>query len=286
LRTNEGLISRLQKVERDVIEKIYALTLDSIPQENSTFEWLSQQNFKTVYIDDDVSESIINNIKSSYPNLNIVCKNIIPDIPVNQPLPERTIKFPGDKSLGKILTHTWGEPIQADWKPFSEAKGTVTIPKNTEIKLQMDIESAKEMQWLLNLNPNDIQALGLVGYKVDDEMIGYISHLTGLKSLQLVQTRVSDVGFLKLKNLRNLREIKLYSVNITDRGFEVFDSFPQLEELWIQQAKITNASIGRLKNMKNLKRLNLTNTGISPEGLLQLQSILPNCEIIPRPPTS
>jgi hypothetical protein len=53
--------------------------------------------------------------------------------------------------------------------------------------------------------------------------------------------------------------------------------------LWIQQAKITNASIGKMKNMKNLKRLNLTNTGISQEGLIQLQSILPHCEITPRP---
>jgi hypothetical protein len=39
-------------------EKISALTLDSVPQKNNTFEWLSQQNFKTVYIDSDVPEGV------------------------------------------------------------------------------------------------------------------------------------------------------------------------------------------------------------------------------------
>ncbi|HOQ32896.1 MAG TPA: hypothetical protein PLA12_10340, partial [Candidatus Hydrogenedens sp.] len=192
---------------------------------------------------------MINGVKSNYPNLNIICKNIIPDIIEDKPLPERTITFPDNKSLGKILTRAWREPLQAEWKPFTDAKGTITIQKNTEVKLQMEIEGAREMSWLTNLHPNDIQALGLVGYGINDEKIGYISHLTGLKSLQLVQTAVSDTGILKLKNLRNLREVKLYTINITDRGFEVFDSFPLLEELWIQQAKITNASVGRICKM-------------------------------------
>jgi hypothetical protein len=64
----------------------------------------------------------MNSIKASYPNLNIVCKNIIPDIPVDQPLPERTIKFPENKSLGKIFTHTWGEPITSRLETFFRSK--------------------------------------------------------------------------------------------------------------------------------------------------------------------
>ncbi len=208
LRTNEDLINRLIKVEHEVIEKISTLTLDSFPKENSTLEWLSQQNFKTVYIDSDVPEGIINGVKSSYPNLNIVCKNIIPDIPVDQPLPERTIVFPTNKSLGKILTHVWGEPVQVDWKPFSDAKGTITIPKNTEVKLQMDVDSAKEMEWLLNLNPNDLQALGLVGYNVNDERIGYISHLNRSKKFAIGSVSCYRYRFYKIEEFAKFKGIE------------------------------------------------------------------------------
>ncbi len=76
------------------------------------------------------------------------------------------------------------------------------------------------------------------------------THLNRSKKSAISPAAYTDAGFLKLKSLRNLREIKLYSVNITDKGIEVLDSFPTIGGIMDTASKDNQCKYSKLKKHK------------------------------------
>ncbi|MFO7975943.1 MAG: tetratricopeptide repeat protein [Candidatus Hydrogenedentota bacterium] len=108
----------------------------------------------------------------------------------------KVIAFPEDESLGSVYLRRKGALERAPWERVGIAKGKVGIPPNQDVKLQMEKYHLKP---LLELDPDDIQVLSLWNIKVKDQSLEPIKHLTGLKQLDIRQTRISPDGWVELQ---------------------------------------------------------------------------------------
>jgi len=87
-----------------------------------------------------------------------------------------------------------------------------------------------------------------------------------------------DQSLAVVKDLPNLRALELTDdVKLTDAGLECVRDLPQLEALYIDGCeKLTDACLRHLRSLKHLSCLIQLSTGISLEGLQDLQRALPN----------
>lgn len=108
----------------------------------------------------------------------------------------RIIEFPKDESLGSLFLRRSGVLEREPWEKVGEAKGKIGIPPNQDVKLQMQTYHVGP---LLKLGPDDIQVLSLWSVKVGDENLEPVKHLTGLKELDIRQTRITQDGWRKLQ---------------------------------------------------------------------------------------
>jgi tetratricopeptide (TPR) repeat protein len=101
-----------------------------------------------------------------------------------------------------------------------------------------------------------IKHLNLRGCSVDDEAARFIAPAATLQFVGLSQTRITDAGLEPLLSLPNLRYLSLADTYLTD------------------------AAIGTLSRFSNLLGLNLQGTALTDEGLDELRTLLPGCEIV------
>ena len=204
------------------------------------------------------------------------------------PPPERTIRFPADRSMGKLQVQDWESP--GAMEKLGNAQGDVLIPKAKRVFLIIDSQSATDLAPLAKLGPDDLQGLyiprrgirnqaqlahienlkglerlDLLGGITSDEGMLHIKHLTSLKTLVLVNAPITTVGLKHIRGLRRLFRLDLRGTRVNDDGLEVLKGFPSLHLLYIRRSKVTQG------------------------GLKDLQASLPNLRIdsdptIPTPP--
>lgn len=95
---------------------------------------------------------------------------------------------------------------------------------------------------------------------IDDRHVELLAGLPSLKVLYLGSTQVTDRGLAALRPLKNLRILDLSCTEVTD------------------------ASISLLLEWRQLVHLDLRGTRLTETGILQLQPILPRCQILYCPP--
>lgn len=89
----------------------------------------------------------------------------------------------------------------------------------------------------------------------DDDGLRELRELTGLVSLQLNGTQVTDAGLKHLEGLTSLNNLNLANTQVSDAGLE------------------------HLRGLSNLWNLDLTGTRVTGEGVKSLQQALPTCTI-------
>lgn len=83
--------------------------------------------------------------------------------------------------------------------------------------------------------------------KVDDELLGEISVLRYLNTLDLSGTRITDRALVKLEKLNYLNELNLSRTGITDVGVESIVHLPRLRKLDISHTKVSQGKFLELK---------------------------------------
>jgi len=135
-------------------------------------------------------------------------------------------------------------------------------------------------------NLSELELLNLYGNHIDDDGLVHLERMTRLRELNLSLLPITDRGLIHLHPLRELQHLELlYSTGfagpiITDNGLEPLQTLVKLKTLNLIGAPITDRSLKRLMGLKQLTRLKLVNTGISRNGLRELKTALPHCEII------
>lgn len=120
----------------------------------------------------------------------------------------------------------------------------------------------------------DLEALRFSGsIGINDEGVRYLSNLSNLRELWLIQWNITDKSMASVSSLKNLRILKMKRTGITDRGLRYLAESPYLEDLDLELTAVTNEGIKYLGEIKNLKVLNLSNTAVNDKAtdlLIQL----------------
>jgi hypothetical protein len=107
---------------------------------------------------------------------------------------------------------------------------------------------------------NRVVSVRLQGAKVDDPMLESVAGLQHLRSLTLIDSRVTAQGLSHLAQLRHL------------------------EELTLVGAQVNDSLLGALSNCTRLRRVSLYRTATTNDGIARLERSLPELEISNRHP--
>jgi len=210
----------------------------------------------------------------------------------------RIVHFPKDRSVGQLsirdagaareLTYWfhWTGIQGPDWEYLCEAQGDVHIPPGKQLSLNVNQTAWRDLSWLSRLGPDDLYGLGIIALpgdpvKPSDACMPHIACLTGLKSLNLERTVVTDKGLSYLGNFKSLEYLEPPDI-VTDEGLTHVAELPSLKGLYIGAlggSVITDAGLRHLSKLTSLEELYLRGERMSDAGLAHLRT-LPQLEYL------
>jgi Leucine-rich repeat (LRR) protein len=122
----------------------------------------------------------------------------------------------------------------------------------------------------------EVQAQGIPGIQFPDAKDADIAHLkglTGLKSLDLGTSQVTDTGLGQMTALTGLQTLDLGGTRVTDSGLQHLTVLTELQELDLQRTRVTDVGLSHLRNMKALRELNLASTRTRDVGIVYLKGL-------------
>jgi Leucine-rich repeat (LRR) protein len=137
-------------------------------------------------------------------------------------------------------------------------------------------EEFKELTGLKNL-----RRIAIEDSQVSDVGLAHVAQVQNLECLWLDGTQITDAGLKHLAHQVNLKQLGLSRTNVSDAGVASLNKLRDLDNLELNGTQITDAGIEHLKLLRKLKYLRLYDTGVTPKGILDLQRVLPNCQILP-----
>ena len=217
-------------------------------------------------------------------------------------LERRILHFPLNLSIGHLAIRRSNS--NDDWRSLDDAVGSVEIPPNSDVKLEissivsfdtsmlsgLNFDSLCELQWVSTSNVNDknssflrsltgLRGVALWETPIGDFTLSCLGYLSNLRWLDIGDTEVTDHGLEYLRGLRSLRQLTLLNDRITDNGIFCLKGLYQLINLDLMNTSITDLSIDVLSTMTKLRHLRIFNTQITRAGFTQLNEALPQCTI-------
>lgn len=214
----------------------------------------------------------------------------------------RYLQFPNEFSVGKILVSE--KYNGTDWDEAIEAQGTIEVPENKYVSFWLGarLSVTTDLYFLKPIKPNDFDEFVAASSWFSDKDTEKILHLSGLDSLQIWETEITDETLKKLPNFKKIRVLGIDSTKVTDDGLSYLSEVNSLESLSVYSTEINgsclshltkldlsqldlgwtnidNDSVKYLKQMKNLRYLRICNTQITESIFLELEKTLPNCKI-------
>ena len=226
---------------------------------------------------------------------------------------ERILHFPQNHSIGELYIQDdnvdrefLGFRNVDQWKSFTQAKGDVTLPAGKILALYITQDYINNASALSNLLPDDLYMLAICGSHPDDSIqrpkpndkcVPYITHLTKLKNLHLMNTNISTKGLGLFSNFTSLEyltlsgefideELKVVSQqlktlkglyiqrdNLTDKGLTYLSALTSLKELQIGGGRLTNDGIANLTKLPSLEYLSLYSHNFTDDCLVYLKDI-------------
>lgn len=201
---------------------------------------------------------------------------------------ERTLRFPPDAAIGVVYARA-AEPSREngwlygeEWKRLGEARGSVSIPADSEVRLDVGTAAALDLSCLATLNPDDLYGLNLRNTNVNDDSLAHVGRLTGLRNLDLDGTRITDVGTRHLRPLNRLIEIRMDGFGATEAGFGVGDEtlrtmaigrWSELKTVSVSRSKVTDKGVAALALLKSLVSVDIGGTNVSDAGVEHLKRL-------------
>jgi beta-lactamase regulating signal transducer with metallopeptidase domain/Leucine-rich repeat (LRR) protein len=204
----------------------------------------------------------------------------------------RVVHFPKDMSLGKLsiqddnavreLTYWfhWTGIKGPQWEYLGQAQGDVHVPAGKRLSLTVNKTAWRDLSALSKLRPDDLYRLYLPAMPVtdrakpDDKCMPHIAHLTGLKSLALDRTDVTDKGLKYITNLSSLEYLGL-PYRITDKGMAHIATLTSIKGLYFprESRAVTNAGLRHLARLTSLEELYLSGERMGDAGLAHLRDL-------------
>ncbi len=202
--------------------------------------------------------------------------------------PARTIRFPADRSVGKLLVpriedSVWDsehhQPVywgNWGWEYIGEAKGKVAVPADAKVKLTLGAAEMSDLSWIADLGADDLYALSsawtgrIAGTEFGDAELEQLRPLTGLRELLLPNSRISDKGLRAIADLSSLRLLLLRSARVGNAGVAHVAKLESLETLALHADRVSDKGLAHLTELKSLKYLSLMIAKIRGPGMAHL----------------
>jgi len=123
--------------------------------------------------------------------------------------------------------------------------------------------------WPLSSAPQNKPTLHLVAANIGDPIVEKAIR----KELK------KPTGELTESVLAKVTSLDLIGTKITDVGLKEVAKLPQLTRLWLDATQITDVGLKELAKLQKLERLDLVATKATKAGVAELQKALPKCRI-------
>jgi Leucine-rich repeat (LRR) protein len=202
--------------------------------------------------------------------------------------PKRVLHFP-DYALGHLYTQDeyderdlyrgswWGN--SGERNDLGPAQGDVTVPAGKQVIMILagDVwADPNKLEGLKQLRPDDLYNLTISpGWAAPgappptDKCIPHITHLTGLKELDLSQSHISENGLGQLSPMMSLERL-FTPEGLTNRGLFEITKLDSLRALYIGSLghnRVSEKGFSLLERMKNLKELGLADKRLNDNVL-------------------
>lgn len=128
-------------------------------------------------------------------------------------LPQRTLSF-ASGAPGPLY-----QRVAGTWVPIDTARSPVHVEAGRPVLLRVGNDDAVDLRVLRSLGTSDIQALCLAGNaRVDNTTMTHVATMTGLQTLDIADTTVSDAGLGHLSGLVALQQVNLAQTPTTAWG--------------------------------------------------------------------
>jgi len=166
----------------------------------------------------------------------------------------------------------WETSNFSGWELLCEATSDVTVPAGKVLKLVLSKEAGNDLSPLSVLRPDDLAILYCYRVEIADDQLRHISHLTGLKHIDLHGTNILGTGLKYLKNLKSLESLNLKSTHVGDNELAYLSDLPSLKSLFLWNTPTTDAGMVHVGKIASLKVL-LLSRGVGDEGLSLLKNL-------------
>lgn len=189
----------------------------------------------------------------------------------------RVVHFPKDRAVGRLKVWDGASDTDFDrgmlslpgWVLIGQAQGDVNVPVGKDLRLEV-YEDAADFSFLAALKPDDVQVLLLRSREILDEDLVHLKHLSGLKGLDLSETKIQGDGLVHLANLSSLKNLNFFNSQISDTGLLHLAPLRSLRRLKLFRTQINGSGLKHLKGMTSLIHLDLAATPITDDSLIHL----------------
>jgi formylglycine-generating enzyme required for sulfatase activity len=126
---------------------------------------------------------------------------------------------------------------------------------------------------LEGMNLAGLMNLDLINTKVTDVGMVYFKDCKTLTHLRLERTQVGDAGLAHFKDCKTLTSLALGGSRVSDAGLIHFKDCKDLTHLDLAGTKVSDVGLAHFKNCKNLTYLHLDHTQVGDAGLAQFMGM-------------
>ena len=118
-------------------------------------------------------------------------------------------------------------------------------------------------------NSKSLRSLSLLNAKITDESMAQFAAMPSLRSLYLSSTKITDAGLERLKQHQGIESLSVAGTAITDRGVQHLTAIKSLKRLRLESTAITDNALQALKDL-SLVSLDLRSCNVTEAGLMHL----------------
>lgn len=214
---------------------------------------------------------------------------------------QRVVHFPLGRSLG-VASVFYGDGSWRQVHGSVEARGDIEVPDGCFLSLETLDISEPNLAWLESLKPDDLTSVSLRGQCESDSVFRHLSHLTGLKNLELRVFGINDSTLVYLKGMTKLTSLDLRSTGIKGIGLERLSGLDSLRELRVNlvpnqwsikilpvlpsvrvlmvEGFLSAKELGLLMTQTLLDTLDLQHAEVTEEQIAQLHAALSKTELL------
>ena len=195
---------------------------------------------------------------------------------VDTPLPERTLTFPSDRSVGVVLVHSWGSATADSWEQLAQALGSVKVPAGKMVRLEV-AKTEKDLRWLAVLAPDALQAIRIGNADVEDMALPFVGKWKSIRDVSFDGSGLGDEALASLAGSGSIESISVAGTKVADAGVKQLRGLPRIGRLNLAETSITDAAMTAIGAMTTLKEIRLP-AGVTDAGLAPLAG-LPQVEL-------